>query len=228
MATKFWSQALGLELGGRWPGHPEFRSWEQPGTESYVHLQVGDHGPRVHIDLEVDHIGAAAARCQDLGAELRHPGDGWQTMSSPGGLPFCLVSRATHETPPPATRGADGHRTRLVQICIDSPDAVHEAEVAFWRRVTGWRWVPSDRDEFAGKLFAPIGSSITRLLLQRLGRDDGGDQARAHIDLGTDDVDAEAARLVQLGAEVAWPGDRWVAMTDPVGMLFCVTPNPPD
>jgi hypothetical protein len=44
---------------------------------------------------------------------------------------------------------------------------------------------------------------------------------RVHLDIETDDVDAEVARLVALGAtEVERHG--WVVMRDPVGIVFCV------
>lgn len=52
-SATFWSAALGWELGEQWPGHPEFRSFEPPTGDAYVHQQVGDHGPRIHFDLEV-------------------------------------------------------------------------------------------------------------------------------------------------------------------------------
>ena len=97
-------------------------------------------------------------------------------------------------------RTSTGHRSRLVQICIDSPPAVHDQEVAFWRAATGWRWREGSHDEFAGKLYPPTGSSV-QLLFQRLGSDDPATAVRAHIDLGADDVEAEATRLVELGAE---------------------------
>ena len=51
---------------------------------------------------------------------------------------------------------------------------------------------------------------------------------RAHIDLGADDIEAEAARLVGLGAERLGPGRGWIVLRDPVGMVFCVTGNSPD
>jgi len=59
-------------------------------------------------------------------------------------------------------------------------------------------------------------------------RDDGGTHARAHLDLGTDDVAAEVARVRALGAELLWPGAGFVALRDPVGLPFCVTANDPD
>ena len=52
-SATFWSAALGWELGEQWPGHPEFRSFEPLAGDAYVHQQVGDHGPRIHFDLEV-------------------------------------------------------------------------------------------------------------------------------------------------------------------------------
>ena len=65
-------------------------------------------------------------------------------------------------------------------------------------------------------------------LFQRLGSDDPATAVRAHIDLGADDVEAEAARLVGLGAEYLGPGRGWIVLRDPVGMIFCVTGNHPD
>ena len=51
---------------------------------------------------------------------------------------------------------------------------------------------------------------------------------RAHIDLGADDIEAEATRLVGLGAQRLGPGRGWIVLRDPVGMVFCVTGNSPD
>ena len=49
---------------------------------------------------------------------------------------------------------------------------------------------------------------------------------RVHLDLGTNDMEAEVARLVQLGASkirlVEEEGDRWWIMADPEGDEFCV------
>ena len=66
------------------------------------------------------------------------------------------------------------------------------------------------------------------LLVQRLGDDDGGTHARAHLDLSTDDVDAEVARLRALGAELLRRGDGSITLRDPVGLPFCVTADHPD
>ena len=120
-----------------------------------------------------------------------------------------------------------GHRSRVVQVCIDTPRATHDREVEFWRAVTGWRWVPGDSPEFTGKLYPAPGSPV-QLLLHRLGEDDGGTTVRAHLDLGTDDLELEAARMEGLGATRLWDGDGWVTLRDPAGLLFCATHNSPD
>src|SRR6478735_7494700 len=112
-----------------------------------------------------------------------------------------------------------------MQICIDSPPALADREVGFWRAATGWRWVPSPAPEFAGKLHPPPGSPV-QLLLQQLS-DDEATTVRAHLDLGCDDRDAEADRLVGLGATRLWTGDGWITLRDPAGLVFCVTGNSP-
>ncbi len=47
---------------------------------------------------------------------------------------------------------------------------------------------------------------------------------RVHLDLHTDELDAEVARLIGLGARVLWPErDGLVVMADVEGNEFCVT-----
>jgi hypothetical protein len=223
-SATFWSTALGWELGEHWPGHPEFRSFEPPTGDAYIHQQVGDHGPRIHFDLEIADE-AEMQQLVELGATLVGEGAGWYPMASPGGLPFCLVQGRDHIRPLPVQW--DGHRSRLVQVCVDSPAQLHEQEVAFWRSALDWRWAPSSGDPFIGKLYPPPGSSV-QLLFQRLGEDDPGTAVRAHIDLGTDDCEADAQRLIQRGATFVGPGDGWIVLRDPTGMVFCTTGNSPE
>ncbi|HEY6811866.1 MAG TPA: VOC family protein [Propionibacteriaceae bacterium] len=265
-SAKFWSAALGWQLGDPWPGHPEFRSFEPEDGDTYVHQQMGDHGPRIHFDLEVTDE-TEVERLINLGASLAGEPREWWPMISPGGMPFCLVRRRDHVRPSPLTW--DGHHSRLVQVCIDSPAGLHEAEVAFWRsalscerrksraaarrrreprrlfsasdddgggfqarcasssETLSWRWADSESDEFAGKLYPPPGSSV-QLLFQRLGKNAPDGPVRAHIDLGTDDREAHAQRLVQLGATRVGPGRGWIVLRDPTGLVFCTTSNSPD
>lgn len=225
-AEEFWAAALGWPLGPAWADHPELRSFEPPDGDAYVHCQRVDGPAGVHLDLEVEEMAAATERLTGLGATVVRVTTDWTTLTSPGGLDFCVVAGRDHRRPA-ATRWPGGTRSRLVQVCIDSPADRHEQEAGFWREVTGWRWAGGSSPEFAGKLFPPSGSSL-QLLLHRLGDDDGGLVTRAHVDLGADDLEGEAARLVALGARRQWSGDGWITLRDPADLLFCVTENSPD
>ena len=134
----FWTRVLGWELGAPWPGHPELRSFEPPRGASYLHLQEIGGQPRVHLDLESDDPDAMVDRAGDLGAQLVGERDRWRTLLSPGGLPFCVLEAGRRQPPDPTT-WPDGHRSRMVQVCIDSPVAAHDQEVAFWRALLSGR-----------------------------------------------------------------------------------------
>jgi hypothetical protein len=225
-AEAFWPAVLRWELGEPWPGHPEFRSLRPPNGDAYAHVQRVDGPLAVHFDLGVEDVPAAAARLVALGATQAADFDIWRVMRSPGGLAFCLVPGGAESVPEPSV-WPDGHRSRLVQLCVDSPAALHDAEVEFWRSATGWRYESSALPEYGGKLFPPAPAPV-RLLFQRLGDDDTGTATRVHIDLGTDDIPAEVARVEQLGATRSpYSGEGWVQLADPNGMPFCVTRIPP-
>jgi predicted enzyme related to lactoylglutathione lyase len=47
-------------------------------------------------------------------------------------------------------------------------------------------------------------------------------ESRVHIDIETDDIEAEVLRLEKLGASVVRRPERWVVMQAPTGQRFCV------
>lgn len=47
-------------------------------------------------------------------------------------------------------------------------------------------------------------------------------ESRVHLDIETDDIPAEVARLEKLGATVDRRMERWVVMRAPTGHRFCV------
>ena len=112
------------------------------------------------------------------------------------------------------------HRSHLCTIVIDAPAEVHAETAEFWGAATGTPQQQLRFDEFHG---ARLHESLI-LLVQRLG--DG--EARVHIDIHTDDVRAEVARFVALGASVIEAHDEWTIMSDPAGLPFCVVTAPPD
>lgn len=225
-AGRFWSQALGWELGDPWRGHREFRSLTPRDGDGYAHLQqTGNSVSAVHFDIGTPDVSTEGDRLLALGATQVADHDIWRVLTSPGGLDFCLVP-SEGETSPGPTTWLDGHRSRLVQVCIDAPAELIDIELEFWRQATEWDFRPSNRDEFVAKLTPPPPGPV-QLLFQRLGDDDSAGRVRAHIDLGADDTRADAARLVDLGATDHGAGDGWILMADPNGMPFCVTENDP-
>jgi hypothetical protein len=221
----FWAAAFGWPAAAPWEAHPELRSFEPPLGRAYLHLQEIAGPPRVHLDVESAAPDATVQQATSLGAVLVETQDRWQTLRSPGGLPFCVVAQGAPDPPEPVT-WPGGHRTRMVQVCVDSPIAVHEEEVAFWRAFLPGRWADSGAREFAGKWHDDDGSPV-QLLFQRLDEPDG--LVRAHLDLGSDDLETEVRRLLDLGAEDIGRGrGGWWALRDPAGLAFCVTENSPE
>ena len=225
VASAFWGRVFGWPAGAPWPGHPELCTFEPPSGTAYLHQQRIDGPARVHLDVEADDGAATVAHAVGLGAEPVAAYDDWTTLRTPGGLPFCVLRSDRAATTPPPLAHPAGHRTRMVQVCVDSPAAAHDREVEFWRSLLDGRFVPSQRPEFAGK-WHDDGSPV-QLLFQRLDEPEG--QVRAHLDHGTDDLDAEVSRLLALGAtDVGRGSGGWHVLRDPAGALFCATRNSPE
>ena len=229
-SARFWAAVAGARIGAPWPGHPEFRSLEPATGTRYLHVQAHDGPPRVHLDLVSADVAADTARLVELGAVAHTRERWWQVLTSPGGQPFCLVEEGQPRARPDPVRWPGGHRSRVAQLALDIPAARYDAECAFWRAVTGWADRTGRRPEFRWLL--PPAAAPLQLLLHRLGDDDPDQRVRGHLDIGTDDIAAEVGRVTQLGATVTADrqghGGGWVTLRDPIGLPFCVTPQPPD
>lgn len=108
------------------------------------------------------------------------------------------------------------HRSRLTAVLVDVPAADHEKAVAFWTGALGHQGKPVDNHpeyHYLGQVTPGI-----EFMVQAT----GDDRPRIHVDIETDDVDAEVARLGALGATVVDRVHSWVVMRDPVGVVFCV------
>ena len=111
------------------------------------------------------------------------------------------------------------HRSLITTILVDVPSENNTEEVAFWSGATGKELVRLSYPEYHGARLTP---TLT-LLVQELGEG----APRIHIDIHTDDVDAEVARLRALGATEVARGDVWARMSDPAGLPFCVVKASP-
>jgi hypothetical protein len=112
------------------------------------------------------------------------------------------------------------HRSQLHAVVVDVADADHDRELEFWRSASG---EPLPRLEYPEYHGSRLGHQQFAFLIQRLG--EGG--SRIHLDIYTDDVEAEVARLEGHGAERVEKVNPWQVMRDPAGLLFCVVPAPP-
>jgi hypothetical protein len=109
------------------------------------------------------------------------------------------------------------HHSRLCAVLIDCRTADIDAAARFWAQALG-RPVDANHPSTRGNyrmLEAPPDEPIVEI--QRVDH-----ESRVHLDIETDDIHAEVARLEKLGATVAKRLERWVVMQAPTGQLFCV------
>lgn len=109
------------------------------------------------------------------------------------------------------------HRSRLCALLIDCNVSDIDQAAGFWAAALG-RAVdphhPGSRGNYR-MLETPEDEPIVQL--QRVDH-----ESRVHIDIETDDIPAEVARLEQSGAVVVNRLERWVVMQAPTGQRFCV------
>lgn len=109
------------------------------------------------------------------------------------------------------------HRSRTYAVIIDVPEEADAAATAFWSGVFG---TPA-RQSAGEPQFKTLDDAVPDLCtaIQTV-----ADEGRYHIDIETDDVDAEVERLLALGATKV---SRWLncqVLRAPGGHLLCVVP----
>ncbi len=220
----FWARATG------WPRSPsrgaldEFTSLVPPDGADYLRLQrLGTGETRVHLDVHVADPEEAAFAAQERGASVvRQVGPRLVVMTSPAGFEFCLVAQQ-RDTVPAATRWPDGHRSRVAQLCLDIPAEGHATELGFWAATLGGTVSGSQRPELAW--IDPAGTFPFRVVTQRLAL---AQRMRAHLDIATDDLAAEVARLREAGAVVRAVRPERTVLEAPGGTSVCVLDRDPD
>lgn len=110
---------------------------------------------------------------------------------------------------------------RTFEITVDALDAERVAD--FWCQALGYRRLYV-REPYV-VIGPPDGEEGPRVNVQRVPERPSA-KARVHLDLRVADPDAEAARLVALGATrrgvVHENGYHWVVLADPEGAELCV------
>lgn len=105
-------------------------------------------------------------------------------------------------------------------IVVDVPPADHDQELEFWQAATGKPMTQNDR--FPEYHWTALDGQGISMLIQRLDAGPG----RVHVDIHTDDLEVEVARLERLGAQRIRLVHAWWVMRDPAGLPFCVVPEP--
>ena len=118
---------------------------------------------------------------------------------------------------------------RLTDFIIDCPDPM--ALASFYSEVTDRPLTAASNENWAGIQFGEIELAFIRVDDFRAPQwPDSEHPKQFHLDFEVDDVDAEQARVLSLGAtlqqdSVGEDGYGWRVFTDPVGHPFCLCRN---
>ena len=108
------------------------------------------------------------------------------------------------------------HKSRLAGFIIDCNTDDLEAAADFWSAALGFQRRTDVPDELE---YIPLDARAAGLSVEVQRVDH---PSRVHLDIETDDVDAEVARLEALGAKRVANVRSWWVMEAPTGQRFCV------
>lgn len=106
------------------------------------------------------------------------------------------------------------HRSRLAGFIIDCKTEDLDSAAEFWGQALGMKLLARDPN---GYQFLDAATRGLEVEVQQVSH-----ESRVHIDIETDDVDAEVARLERLGAERVAKVKTWWVLQAPTGQRFCV------
>ncbi len=108
------------------------------------------------------------------------------------------------------------HKSRLGGLIIDCQTNDLAGAARFWSEALGCSTKTYENDEkYIG--LENAGKNEPHLEVQRVDH-----ESRVHIDIETDDFEAEAARLEKLGAKRIAAVKTWIVMEAPTGQRFCL------
>lgn len=109
------------------------------------------------------------------------------------------------------------HRSQLSGFIIDCQDADLDRAAAFWGAALGMEVSPLPGAE--GQRYMRL---IDRQTALHIEVQTVKHPSRVHLDIETDDVEAEVERLEALGARRVQRGGSWWVLEAPTGQRFCV------
>jgi predicted enzyme related to lactoylglutathione lyase len=109
------------------------------------------------------------------------------------------------------------HKSKLAGFIIDCRTDDIDAATTFWSAALGYNVKPAAPDDDPRYRNLDADASGLHVEVQQVEH-----PSRVHLDIETDDIEAEVARLEKLGARRVNKGPRWWVMEAPTGQRFCV------
>jgi predicted enzyme related to lactoylglutathione lyase len=106
------------------------------------------------------------------------------------------------------------HRSRLAGYIIDCQTDDLEGAADFWSAALGYKREAPPLDQYAMLETPDVEPYLEVQAVKHA--------SRVHLDIETDDIEAEVKRLEQLGAKRIETVKTWVVMEAPTGQRFCV------
>ena len=106
------------------------------------------------------------------------------------------------------------HKSRLAGFIIDCQTDDLKGAATFWSAALGL-----ENQGLNGENYVRLDGSPWDMVLEV---QQVGHPSRVHLDVESDDVEAEVARLEKLGAKRVEAIRTWVVMEAPTGQRFCV------
>lgn len=109
------------------------------------------------------------------------------------------------------------HKSKLAGFIIDCQTSDLRSASEFWSKALGMKPVslPGAEGEKYVRLLDP--RDELHIEVQKVDH-----PSRVHLDIETDDIEAEVKRLESLGARKVGTVDSWCVMEAPTGQRFCV------
>lgn len=113
------------------------------------------------------------------------------------------------------------HRSRMRNIVLDCRVPDLDAAASFWSAALGRKIKPGGNPATDRYVTLGDGSEKLRVFLQRVDH-----PSHVHLDIETDDLEAELARLERLGARRVQRVEHWWVLEAPTGHRFCLVERP--
>ena len=112
------------------------------------------------------------------------------------------------------------HKSQLGGFIIDCRTDDLDAAADFWSEALGLKRVAKDTPATGSYVHLERDPNGLDVEVQKVGH-----ESRVHLDIETDNIEAEVARLEKLGAKRVKDYERWWVMEAPTGQRFCVVRN---